>query len=104
MYWLYLIKDKVNKKLIYQEKICYNDEKIRLKKLVYSKQLSEKEYYNLVEKFKKETFQTQDTPPFKQVLDHYESFRAVCDKRAKKCSIPTTFKKVVTTGIISANF
>jgi hypothetical protein len=36
VYWLYLMKDKVNNKLIKQEQQCYNDEKRRLKKLVYS--------------------------------------------------------------------
>jgi hypothetical protein len=87
MYWLYLMKDKVNKKLIYQEKKCYNDEKKRLKVMFYSKQISENEYYTQLKTFKEDNFVTQPTPSFKSVLDKYENKRAKCDKKAKKCSI-----------------
>ena len=88
MYWLYLMKDKVNKKLICQENICYNDEKKRLKASFYSKNITELDYYSKVKKFKIDTFVTVPTPPFQEVLDKYESYRANCDKRAKKCSLP----------------
>lgn len=88
MFWLYQIKDKVNKKLLCQEKICYNDEKKRLKKAFYTKEITELEYYSKIKEFKKETFITIPSPPFQEVLDHYESFRANCDNRAKKCSLP----------------
>lgn len=88
MFWLYQIKDKVNKKLLCQEKICYNDEKKRLKEAFYSKEITESEYYSKVKQFKNDTFVTIPSPPFQEVLDHYESFRANCDNRAKKCSLP----------------
>ena len=90
MYWLYKIKDKVNKKLICQERICYNDEKKRLKKLYYKKDgtLNAEEYYKKVELFKKNVFLTVSSPPFEDVLDKYESYRAVCNKKAKICSLP----------------
>ena len=88
MYWLYQMKNKVNKKLICQENICYNDEKGKLKAMVYTKEISEKEYYKRVKEFKNDNFVTIDTPSFQEVLDKYESQRAVCDKKAKKCSIP----------------
>ena len=88
MYWLYQIKNKVNLKLVCQENICYNDEKIRLKKLFYNKQISEIDYYKKIKQFKLETFVTINTPPFKEVLDKYESQRARCDPKAKKCSLP----------------
>lgn len=88
MYWLYLIRDKVNRKLIGQEQECYNDEKKRLKKLYYRKEISETEYYKRAAEFKQETFKTQPTPPFQEVLDKYESIRAVCSKRAKTCALP----------------
>lgn len=88
MYWLYKIKDKVNIKLICQENICYNEEKGKLKAMVYTKEVTEKEYYEKVRFFKKENFVTVPTPPFKEVLDKYESQRARCDPKAKKCSLP----------------
>ena len=87
MYWLYQMKDKVNKKLLYQENICYNDGKKKLKLEFYSKQISESEYYFKVKQFKKDTFITIASPPFYQVLDYYENFRATCDERAKKCTL-----------------
>jgi len=87
MYWLYLMKDKVNKKLINQEKKCYNDEKKRLKKLFYNNQITETEYYNNITLFKKDNFNTIPSPPFKTILNYYEKYRAKCNKKAKKCSI-----------------
>lgn len=88
MYWLYLMKDKVNKKLIKLEHNCYNDEKSKLKGMFYNKEISEEEYYKKVKEFKYDNFVTIPTPPFKEVLDKYETQRARCDPRAKKCSIP----------------
>lgn len=88
MYWLYQMKDKVNKKLLKQENQCYNDEKKRLKVLYYSNQISDQDYYKQVREFKQETFQTIPTPPFKEILDKYESLRAVCSKKAKTCALP----------------
>ena len=89
MYWMYLIKDKVNKKLICQEKKCYKDEKIKLKKMYSDKLINENEYYNKIKEFKKNTFVTTQTPPFKEVLDKYEKSRAVCSKKALTCILPT---------------
>lgn len=89
MYWLYLVKDLVNKKLIKQEKKCYNDEKKRLKNLYYSHKITQSEYYQQVEKFKTENSYTIPTPPFEEILDHFESFRAVCSNKAQKCLSPT---------------
>ena len=85
MYWLYLMKDKVNSKLLKQEEICYNNEKKRLKALFHNGNITKDQYYSLLEKFKKETFITVPTPPFKDVLDRYEGLRAVCSKKALRC-------------------
>jgi hypothetical protein len=84
MYWLYLMKDLVNKKLIDQELLCYNNEKKKLKKI-----LSNTEY--LIEKLrlKKKTFVTKPTPAFDKVLDYFESFRAVCSKKSLSCILPS---------------
>jgi hypothetical protein len=59
MYWVYLIKDKVNKKLIQQEKM--NPGK----------------------------FKTTPSPPFEQVCKFYESIRASCSDKTKTCRKPT---------------
>jgi hypothetical protein len=88
MYWLYQMKDKVNKKLIKSEHVCYNNEKAKLKAMFYTKEITEDEYYKRVQVFKGENFMTIPTPSFKEVLDKYESQRARCDPRAKKCSLP----------------
>jgi hypothetical protein len=90
MYWLYLMKDKVNNKLIAQEQECLNDEKERLKNLYYTRRISKQEYHDKLSTFKKMTFCTQPSPPFKEILDKYEQYRAVCSKKAKTCSRPTS--------------
>ena len=89
MYWLYLMKDKVNKKLICQEKICYNDAKARLKGLFHHGDITEADYYNKISDFKKATFVTVPSPTFKEVLDEYESMRAVCSKMSLSCILAT---------------
>jgi TPP-dependent 2-oxoacid decarboxylase len=88
MFWLYKLRNKVNQKLIGQEKQCYNDEKRRLKKLYHAGSITENEYYRRIADFKKETFITEKSPPFIEVLQKYEAIRAVCSKRAKTCSLP----------------
>ena len=88
MYWLYLMKDKVNNKLINQERQCYNDEKQKFKTKFYNYQVTEDEYYQHIKAFRKKTFNTIPTPPFKQVLDQYESLRAICSDKAKTCALP----------------
>ncbi len=85
MYWLYLIKDKVNNKLIKQERNCYNREKKRLKTLYHKNEINESEYYDMVKQFKEKTFVTIKTPHFKEVLDKYENYRAVCSPISKTC-------------------
>ena len=88
IYWLYLIKDKVNTKLLKQEKICLNDEKLRLKSLYKNKEITKEKYYELVNKFKQESFKTIPTPPFQEVLDKYESIRAICSIKSLSCILP----------------
>jgi hypothetical protein len=93
MYWLYLIKDKVNKKLINQEKQCYKDEKLRLKTQYEKKKISKNEYSILLDNFKKTTFVTIPTPPFKKILDKYENHRAICSKKSLSCILAKKSKK-----------
>jgi hypothetical protein len=88
MYWLYKMKDKVNNKLLKQEKECYYDEKKRLIALFNNNQISQKEYKDKLSEFKQNTFKTVPTIPFKNVLDKYEGLRATCSKKAKTCALP----------------
>lgn len=88
MKWLYLMKDKVNRKLIQQEKDCYNTEKKRLKLLYFKGQLRKDEYYDQIAAFKEKTFATVPSPPFETVLRQYESIRAVCSQKSKTCALP----------------
>lgn len=77
MYWLYLIKDLVNKKLIHQER-----EYLRKQKDDYeSKKISKKIYTSN----KKMCFKTKPSPEFVEVLDKYEALRASCHKKLKRC-------------------
>jgi hypothetical protein len=88
MKWLYLIRDKVNQKLINQENECYKTEKRLLQKKYYSKQITKPEYHASIEKIKSEIFITKMSPDFIEVLQKYESIRAVCSNKAKTCALP----------------
>jgi hypothetical protein len=88
MYWLYLLRDKVNKKLIQQEKECYNNEKKLLKKKYHENKITKDEYYSKISEFKNKTFQTKQSPPFIEVLERFESMRATCSPKSKTCALP----------------
>lgn len=88
MKWLYLMKDKVNRKLLKQERDCYNKEKKRLQLSYYKGQITKDEYYIAIKEFKDKTFSTIPSPPFEQVLRQYESIRAVCSQTTKTCALP----------------
>lgn len=86
MYWLYLIRNKVNTKLIKQELECYTNEKTRLLELYKNKRISKNNYTTLLSTFKRQTLVTNKSPSFLQVLKKYESIRAVCSTKAQKCT------------------
>jgi len=88
MRWLYKLRDKVNQKLIAQERKCYNDEKKILKQRYHDGLITRSEYYQTLEKTKADTLVTTSSPPFREVLDKYERIRAVCSRKAKTCSLP----------------
>jgi len=87
VYWLYLMKDKVNKKLIKQEQALYDTEKAKLKQLHDDKKINLTTYNKRLEKAKKKIFVTIPSPPFKKVLDRYEQYRAKCVAQTQKCSL-----------------
>ena len=77
MLWLYLIKDKVNTKLIAQEKEYLDS---LLQQLAMS-QITRQEYLNSSSK----CFKTSPTLPFEDILQYYNQFSATCSKEIKKC-------------------
>ena len=85
-YWLYLIRDKVNQKLIKQENEHYLNEKNKLKSAYYSRKLTKKDYYNQLENIKKNIIITKKSPPFEDILQKYETIRSQCNKKIKTCS------------------
>lgn len=90
MFWLYLIRDKVNRKLIEQEQKCYNDEKKKLKIAYHSNLITQSEYYQKLQRAKIQHLYTSPSPPFIDVLKKYEQYRAVCSKKSKTCALPET--------------
>lgn len=76
MYWLYLIKDKVNKKLIHYQEILIDE--------IKSSNMSQKEKTKVL----KGVFRTTPSPSFEEVCKYYEQFRATCSDKTKSCSIP----------------
>lgn len=87
MYWLYIIKDLVNNKLMNQEKKCYNNEKQKIYNQYKAGNISISSALQILSEFKKKTFVTIKSPPFKDVLDFYEKYRAVCSKTSLSCVI-----------------
>lgn len=86
-YWLYLIRDKVNKKLMTQERACYEQERATLWKQVKEGDLNIQEYKQQVRTLRKDTLITLPSPPFVEVLYKYEQMRAVCSPKAQTCAL-----------------
>lgn len=84
-FWLYKIKDKVNKKLIKQETECFKNENSKLLKKLKEKKITKTQYKCLYDKLKKDTLLTKKSPPFINILNYYESFRAGCNNKTKTC-------------------
>jgi hypothetical protein len=84
--WLYKLKDKVNKKLIKQEMDCFKSENDKLLAKLKDKKINKIQYKCLYDKMKKDILITKKSPPFIEVLNYYETFRAGCSKKFKKCA------------------
>lgn len=78
MYWLYLQKDKVNKKLIKQQKESLHKE---IEKIKNPTKLQ-------IQNLKKKIMYTKSSPPFKSVCKKYEKYRASCSDKTKTCQKP----------------
>jgi hypothetical protein len=85
-HWLYKLKDKVNKKLIKQEKDCFKEECKKLNMKLKNKTINKTQYNCLYQKIEKDIFKTKPTPKFDDVLNYYESYRAKCNNKLKTCA------------------
>jgi len=77
LYWLYLLKDKVNKKLIKQELDFYTE--------LYTKYKNKKITKEIYTKTSKNCFKTIPSPPFEEILKELIENRGACSKKMKKC-------------------
>lgn len=84
-FWLYKLKDKVNKKLIKQENECFKVEHGKILEKLKLKKINKTQYKCLYDKLKKEILFTKKSPPFIDVLNHFESYRAGCNAKTKTC-------------------
>lgn len=75
--WLYLMKDKVNQKLLKQE-----EEYSRKIKTMYKQGKISKQKYIEEQKI---CFKTKSSPPFKDILKYYGQYSATCSKKIQKC-------------------
>lgn len=85
MYWLYLLHDKVNQKLITQEQECYLREVNTLKIQLNNKTITQTKYKQQLAKLKLIKI-TKPSPPFQVVLNKFEQQRAGCSKKTQRCS------------------
>lgn len=76
LYWVYLMKDKVNNKLIRQQQENILEIKNSLK--------TNKEKKKLIDSM----FKTTPSPPFSEVCKYYEQFRAGCSSKTQSCDVP----------------
>lgn len=84
-FWLYKLKDKVNKKLIKQENECFINEHDKLLKKLKEKKINKTQYKCLYDKLKKDILVTKRSPKFIDVLNKYENYRAGCNSKTKTC-------------------
>lgn len=76
MYWLYLLKDLVNQKLIRQENECFYKE---CAKIDDDNTISNRAKSYRKTKLKSKIFYTQPSPPFERVLMYYTSLISSCE-------------------------
>jgi hypothetical protein len=84
-FWLYKLKDKVNKKLIKQELECFKYEHEKLLTKLKNKKINKNQYKCLYDKLKFDTLITKKSPKFIDVLNKYEYYRAGCNNKFKTC-------------------
>lgn len=83
MYWLYLIKDKVNRKLLCQERIKFAENQTELVKMLNSGEISRQTYMTLLNESREKIMTTVESPSFEDVLSYYDTFRVSCTSNDK---------------------
>ena len=76
MKWLYLIHDRVNKKLMKQERDCFDEEREKLKK----KKINPEKLKLMIKELRASILKTKQSPTFERILTTYEKQRAGCSK------------------------
>lgn len=79
--WLYLIRDRVNRKLMAQEEECFQRERVKL----LAKRSSTEQRRAELKKLKDEILKTKPSPPFDKIVAMYEKQRAGCKAASKRC-------------------
>lgn len=74
--WVYELKDKVNKKLIFQEKQQLSAVKQQLNLQLQAKKITAKQMQSMLTQATSRICRTQKSPTFKQVLDSLAEHRA----------------------------
>lgn len=85
MQWLYLLHDKVNRKLIAQEQSCYDNEFQQLKQQLRDKKITPAKYKQQLAALK-EIRITKPSPPLQTIINKFERQRAGCNPKNKKCA------------------
>lgn len=76
VYWLYLLKDLVNQKLIRQEAECYAQQSLKIEQdLTLSKRAKTVKKQDLKDRI----FYTEPSPPFDDILAFYLSMKSTCE-------------------------
>jgi hypothetical protein len=82
--WLYLMHNKVNRKLRRQENALLRKKVKELKQECKEKTVTRKEYTRRLNKLQKEILYTQPDPSYEEVCERYEAHRAGCHADANK--------------------
>ena len=90
-YWLYLIHDKVNQKLIKQEHKALAERIEDISRKYQSGNLTTNQYKYQIQKAKKQCIYTIPSPPYEEYCKFFESKRAKCAKKrgeVPSCRMP----------------
>jgi hypothetical protein len=85
MKWLYLIHDQVNRKLISQERECFESEKTILRSQLQKQIITPNKYKQSIDKLNTILI-TKPSPKLETIIAKYEKQRAGCNPKNKTCS------------------
>lgn len=85
MKFVYDMHEKVSNKLRLQESAVMKQEFVNLQKIYKVNSL---EFWDAYRVKSQHICNTQPTPPFDSVIEHYDQFRAGCSEKLKSCRLP----------------